>query len=1645
MSRADGGQRSQESNPYSTGGGGDVYQSNVGAYYLACLLVRGAARGLSGCVIEEVKLQRRFEDNLLDDIIVIGKSDSGRCKLCLQVKHHVTISQKDDVFERTILECYDTFEKADFQRDRDNFGLAVGITSADLNAHYQVVLTWALEQSSDSDFFALLQSEKASSKQKRNFVELVREKINQGRGSTSGPIDNNSLWRFFRSLVILHFDFGIKGSRDYAYIVDQLRYVTHPGGQNASKLFSKLDEYAKNAAPNAGSFDLFSLLQRLKTDGFSLAKSYPVQSDFEKLQRMERRALDDIRTTISGIELDRTSVLDKIRNSDGERHVVLVSGAPGSGKSAIMKALGESLVSEGNGLFFSADRIPSGGWDLFASASQLASPLEEVLVSLGTSGEPYLCIDSIDRLEPKQRLFVDDIVRQFLRVWSKTTARWSIVISARTKLGPDVLAWLTKAESVIEVPVPEVSDAEFDYLSEHIDRLKSLRSYFCENRILRIPKILDVALGGNLMDIVADEIISEVDVLCAWWNKIVAVPGAEGLDRKEMLLQAAQDIRQEGCRTFRRKTANVSSVHSLLQEDIISAYDGNSYRFSHDIYEEWAQCLSLNNTLLDLGKALASISQPMRLWRAVQLLSQYMLEKAPERWNVGLGQLSADCSMTLSQAYLVGFLHSVRADELLCKASSILLANDGRALQLLLTLLRTLEVNIDPSDASSSIGPIHELARHVGVFRNLCPRISVWQPVLNWCLTNIADFPESVMCELMRSFAAWQETTAPAHPLRVEIANFALGRWAAEKKDIRVWHRRDPALHKIIACSSDTHPVEVREYLSRTVRKDTESSEAIFSESFRPLVRDQPSTFVDFALDHLTAVTHYLTTEPTTGSVLDLELGLRHFSGCSPSYISGPFLYLLERAQDDGLRLILELVDIATKGWAMQEQERYRRSPFRLKINVGGKSRWLFGDYAVYVWSRPQGTVPNSLKAALMALEYWLEQRIAAGDSADELFCRLLQRSNSVAIAAVCIAVALAHPSKCLAAVLPLMNQGVLWVLDIERNQRDDIRFINYLRMYDRELYEAQRTRELMPHRFRDIRALIPFYLGAGDDIRAAYFGAVENMRGAWGNSWQTATLGEKDIAILQAMARQSDIVVVPGQEPRKLNEYIEPDSTIHRLRIWSYQSLMRAIVVEALSPDDVWNLIAPLRRNEDFESPITAIGSNDYLRLEAIAGCFAALLVSHRSWLLAKGHLSSAKDVLLKAIDCSYQDYVLGGSQGSQSLDPRYCAAIGLGSLVGTEYSDKFVEAKLMSLLTLPYEHLVGAAVEGAARQGNQCIAYCWKCLWLLLMLWSEESSWGWETGVRIGPCKPSVAVANLCDDVTTISSADEHLPDVNFRPWMLRNAGILLSGLLKFPGELYATNKTSVHALVARLMRWTENLLNSNIALHESDRWVGGFCKWLGTVQRHIGDDGVEKSVLPALGRLVQDHPNVVEAYLAALIAERINNDKHFGLVAEQWGSLMTLVFAEAHPRMELVGILLCMKGRQLLLEVPLTSLDHLTPLVSRWVDRFCDSSVAYSDLINFLAQIEPPIPVANALGWISAFVAKTSPGWLWNGDNGRNTLSYLIQVISDEQFTDLLRQDELHSQLLTIASSMAASGVEGSCLLLNNLANLARESGV
>ncbi|MBE9053451.1 hypothetical protein IQ243_24190 [Nostocales cyanobacterium LEGE 11386] len=124
-----------------------------------------------------------------------------------------------------------------------------------------------------------------------------------------------------------------------------------------------------------------------------------------------------------------------------------------------------------------------------------------------------------------------------------------------------------------------------------------------------------------------------------------------------------------------------------------------------------------------------------------------------------------------------------------------------------------------------------------------------------------------------------------------------------------------------------------------------------------------------------------------------------------PLYNQGTFFFFLKNQPQEGLELILHLVNFATERWSDSWRRENQKIP-EVLINVENNEYKWIGNQEVYYWYCNHHLCPYPIAVALMALEKWLYDEIDANKLMNDVLQLILQRSNSVAFAGLLSALA---------------------------------------------------------------------------------------------------------------------------------------------------------------------------------------------------------------------------------------------------------------------------------------------------------------------------------------------------------------------------------------------------------------------------------------------------------------------------------------------------------------------------------------------------------------------------------------------------------------------------------------------------------------
>ena len=203
------------SNPFSTGGGGYYFERRVQAVFILSLLVEGFSPVLN-CPIKEISFQTKRLGYDIDDLLVIGYHNGQSQKLLCQIKHSLSITENDKVFQDVITAAWSDFNKEKFNPSCDKILLATGMLAKDSVDALRTIHDQAVASASASEFlFCIEQANYISNTVRRKFaaIKTLITKANELR-----VVSDEDIWNFCRVFTLLVFDLDYENSLNQTLI-----------------------------------------------------------------------------------------------------------------------------------------------------------------------------------------------------------------------------------------------------------------------------------------------------------------------------------------------------------------------------------------------------------------------------------------------------------------------------------------------------------------------------------------------------------------------------------------------------------------------------------------------------------------------------------------------------------------------------------------------------------------------------------------------------------------------------------------------------------------------------------------------------------------------------------------------------------------------------------------------------------------------------------------------------------------------------------------------------------------------------------------------------------------------------------------------------------------------------------------------------------------------------------------------------------------------------------------------------------------------------------------------------------------------------------------------------------------------------------
>ncbi len=624
---------SKAASPVATGGGGEQFEQHVAALALGLLLVRGMPPILTDTSVVEVHLQTRHRGWRTDDLLVVGeRSDGSRRRLALQVKRSFRVAAGDGECRETVAAMWNDFSSDRFDEARDRLAVATLHGTSVLLRDFAALLECARASAGAGDFARRLSLDGFLSAKAKEQDRAIRGILADESG---GPPAEDVYWRFLRVVNVLSFDLGTPTSQTQAWAVSLLAACTADGSASpeaARAAWASLLACAGQGRPAAKSYSRKDLPRQLR------ARHAPVRggdrAGLAALIEHGETVRDGIRSTVGeGYAVDRSGGVQALGEKLADHRVVIVSGAAGSGKSALARAHLALVDDRIPVLAFQAVELATAHIDETLANAQTALNARRLFALLAGADRKIVFVDGVERLLERE---VRDGFAQLLQL-AGGDASIRVLLTVRDYSLETVRNALIPAGLEADIlEVAALTDAELDGVAGGVPALAEALDDARLRGFLRTPYLVDLASrlrwGEASLPATLREFRGKV------WRDLIRDDGRRAGGMPARRERAFLDIawrRAVELRPFVAPRADDLEALDALRGDSLVAQSPDSpavWAVAHDVLEDWGVLRRIDERFAQSGGSPASLAAAVGGYPALRRgLRQWLSERFEER------------------------------------------------------------------------------------------------------------------------------------------------------------------------------------------------------------------------------------------------------------------------------------------------------------------------------------------------------------------------------------------------------------------------------------------------------------------------------------------------------------------------------------------------------------------------------------------------------------------------------------------------------------------------------------------------------------------------------------------------------------------------------------------------------------------------------------------------------------------------------------------------------------------------------------------------------------------------------------------------------------------------------------------------------
>src|SRR5262245_21884647 len=527
--------------PKLTGGGGFVFEDDVAAYFLSCLLSGQPPLCPGLGFLTRIDFQTRADGWLLDDVLLTVTSLGAvtRCAFSVKSDRQFTSRSAPLGFVTAAWEqlLQDTTEI--FNTERDRLGIITAPLPASLSESVGRLISFASKQevkllgqrAAVKGFMSRRQSELFSSFE---CPAELRAKYQKDRTHTGEVL---------KRLIHLEFDFERQSSSRQKEAVKNCREALESNSlDEALNLWKELRTIGQSYRPKAGFIDFPGLVYLLRLK-FRL-KNFPEhQPDWARLLDITSSNLSVIPDKIGNtVSIPRNEDRKKLADELGKSRAVVIRGPSGCGKTVLAKLWTQDALLSNKVLWFDARSFEASDLASFEGHLGLTNRLRDI-IRYTTSPGTFLAIDGIDRVFLDHGFRTLAILLQYLELHLETSS-WRLLLSVQPEEWDRIQMMLARMNvstagwQIIDIQEPSELD-----LMPVCDAFPSLRQLLLQQHLKKLllkPKVLDLLTTQvHLSAVDTSKWVGESDLIKWFWETEV-VNRSDGLARAGFLKVMAE-------------------------------------------------------------------------------------------------------------------------------------------------------------------------------------------------------------------------------------------------------------------------------------------------------------------------------------------------------------------------------------------------------------------------------------------------------------------------------------------------------------------------------------------------------------------------------------------------------------------------------------------------------------------------------------------------------------------------------------------------------------------------------------------------------------------------------------------------------------------------------------------------------------------------------------------------------------------------------------------------------------------------------------------------------------------------------------------------------------------------------------------------